>query len=141
MWKRKFQFQLDVSQRTKLIEILLIVGSIVAAFQISTNVIWFFMFFVLFAILYYIFLIQKENDVSPLLSLLSCVVSASFVGIVIFNMASSLISTYLMDITYGFVPSVVFLGVVLGIYYVFFTLVIYGALRPSNQSTTEHHEH
>ena len=141
MWKTKFQnlsakfqFQLGVRQRTKLIEILLIVGSIVAAFKIPTRMVWLFMFFALFAILYYI-LIQKENDFSPLLSLSSLLVSASFVGIVIFNMASSLISTYLKDIviTFRFVLGAI-LGFVLCIYYVFFTYVIYRALRPPNQS-------
>ena len=78
----KIQFQLDVSQRTKLIEILLIVGSIVAAFKIPTSMIWVFMLFVLFSVLYYILLIQKEKDFSSLLSFISAFVSASFVGIV-----------------------------------------------------------
>ena len=137
MWKTKFQFQLDISQRTKLIEILLIVGSIVAAFKIPTSMIWLFMLFVLFSILYYILLIQKEKDFSSLLSLISAFVSASFVGIVIYNFAISLISTYLKDfvITFGFALGVVFgvvLGVLIIIYYIFFTFIIYKALRPSN---------
>lgn len=136
MWKTKFQFQLDISQRTKLIEILLIVGSIVAAFKIPTKMLWLFMLFVLLSILYYI-LIQKEKDFSNLLDVTSIFVSASFVGIVIYNFAISLISM-LEDfvITSGFAPGVVVLGVVLGvlisIYYVFFTFIIYKALRPSN---------
>lgn len=136
MWKTKFQFQLDISQRTKLIEILLIVGSIVAAFKIPTKMLWLFMLFVLLSILYYI-LIQKEKDFSNLLDVTSIFVSASFVGIVIYNFAISLISM-LEDfvITFGFAPGVVVLGVVLGvlisIYYVFFTFIIYKALRPSN---------
>jgi hypothetical protein len=136
MWKTKFQFQLDISQRTKLIEILLIVGSIVAAFKIPTKMLWLFMLFVLLSILYYI-LIQKEKDFSKLLDVTSIFVSASFVGIVIYNFAISLISM-LEDfvITFGFAPGVVVLGVVLGvlisIYYVFFTFIIYKALRPSN---------
>ena len=49
------KFQLDTSQRTKLIEILLIVGSIVAAFKMPTKMIWLFMlfFFMFHSVLHY----------------------------------------------------------------------------------------
>ena len=128
------KIQLDIDQRTKLIEILLIVGSIIVAFKIPTSMIWLFMFFVLFSIVYYILNLQEEKG--PIMGTLSVAISASFVGIIIYNFAVSLISTYLKDfiITFGVVSGVV-LGIVLGVisisYYVVFTFIIYKALRPS----------
>ena len=86
------KFQLDTSQRTKLIEILLIVGSIVAAFKMPTKMIWLFMLFFLCSILYYIIIQKETGDTTPtpFLAVISIVISASFVGIIVFNFALSL---------------------------------------------------
>ena len=154
MRKTKFQFQLDVSQRTKLIEILLIVGSIVAAFyKIPPGWLLFFIVFVLLAIWYYIYIINiknekkrnnisNENNISLFFLITTFSLSACFVGIVTYIFAISL-KAYLKDVASWFGPGVV-CGVVSGlsiIYWFVFTYVIYKALGPSNQSTTEHHEH
>ncbi len=88
MFKLK-NFYLNVNQKMKLIEILLIVGSILAAFKIPSDMIWLFMIFILFSILYYIHIQQKKVGH---LELTSIFVSASFVGIITYNFAVSVIT-------------------------------------------------
>ena len=44
--KPTIDFQLDVKEKSKLIEILLIVGTLLAALQLPINLIWIFMLFV-----------------------------------------------------------------------------------------------
>jgi len=95
------KFQLDKSQKTKLIEILLIVGSIVAAFKIPASLIWIFMLFVLCSILYYI-VIQKEGENISFISIISAFISGSFVGIIIYNFAVSLMGMYPVEYRYIF---------------------------------------
>ena len=116
------KFQLDTSQRTKLIEILLIVGSIVAAFKMPTKMIWLFMLFSLCSILYYIIIQKETGDTTPtpFLAVISIVISASFVGIIVFNFALSL-----FEALSGFSLVIVALTI---IYYIVFTIIIYKAL-------------
>jgi len=116
------KFQLDTSQRTKLIEILLIVGSIVAAFKMPTKMIWLFMLFFLCSILYYIIIQKETGDTTPtpFLAVISIVISASFVGIIVFNFALSL-----FEALSGFSLVIVALTI---IYYIVFTIIIYKAL-------------
>jgi len=115
------KFQLDTSQRTKLIEILLIVGSIVAAFKMPTKMIWLFMLFFC-SILYYIIIQKETGDTTPtpFLAVISIVISASFVGIIVFNFALSL-----FEALSGFSLVIVALTI---IYYIVFTIIIYKAL-------------
>ena len=81
---------LSIAQKTKLIEILLIVGSIIAAFKLPINLIWMFILFVIFSILYYI-LIQNNLLKKGLLSrLISFLVASLFSGVLIYHFVISL---------------------------------------------------
>ena len=84
--------------------------------------IWLFMLFILCSILYYITIQKEEGDTTsnPFLAIISIVISASFVGIIIFNFALSLFEAHP-----EFSPAI---GVIICIYYVVFTIIIYKAL-------------
>ena len=114
------KIQLGIDQRTKLIEILLIVGSIIVAFKIPTSMIWLFMFFVLFSIVYYILNLQEEKG--PIMGTLSVAISAFFVGIISYNLGISLITG---NPEYALIYEVLTI-----IYYFLFTFIIYKALKP-----------
>ena len=90
---RNFQLP-NAGRRMQLIEILLIVGSIMAAFNKSPIIIALFMLFVLFSILYYIF-VQKEKENFSYIGITSTIVSSSFVVIIIYNLIDSLYRAYL----------------------------------------------
>ncbi len=86
------QFIFKKAQKIKLIEILLIVGSLIAAFKLPTNMVWVFMLFAICSIIYYIFIqtpIRKHSIMMPL----SACVSFTFVAIVTSHLIVSLIES------------------------------------------------
>lgn len=81
-------------------------------------------FYVVFlcSILYYIIIQKETGDTTPtpFLAVISIVISASFVGIIVFNFALSL-----FEALSGFSLVIVALTI---IYYIVFTIIIYKAL-------------
>jgi len=63
-------FQLDIKEKSKLIEILLIVGALLETLQLPKNLIWIFMLFVIFAIVYFIS-IQHHHKESIILNIIA----------------------------------------------------------------------
>ncbi len=127
----------EISQKTKLIEILLIVGSLIVAFKTpealyskyiglkDTAVTMIFIFFALFSITYYI-LIQKElNENSKrIINIASFFVAVSFSAIPSSILAISMVknmSSFSMALLSYFLVVVVYMG--------FFSTVIWAALR------------
>jgi hypothetical protein len=109
------KFNLDIEGQKKLIEILLIIGSIIVALKLPDSMIWIFMLFVLMAILYYI---TAKNNSKPD-RLLPLAVSCTFTGIVttilFMNVNTPIFLLYIKLIMFA-------------IYYVVFTLIIWVAL-------------
>ena len=83
---------LDKKSKGKLIEILLIVGSIVAAINLPANMVWIFMLFLLSSIIYYIFLQSPKKNTTSMY-FISIFISIMFISIIIFNLIISLIQT------------------------------------------------
>ncbi len=127
----------EISQKTKLIEILLIVGSLIVAFKTpealyskyiglkDTAVTMIFIFFALFSIMYYI-LIQKElnENTKKIINIISFFVAVSFSAIPSSILAISMvknISSFSMALLSYFLVVVVYLG--------FLTTVIWAALK------------
>ncbi|MDD5474841.1 MAG: hypothetical protein PHU34_11965 [Candidatus Methanoperedens sp.] len=127
----------EISQKTKLIEILLIVGSLIVAFKTpealyskyiglkDTAVTMIFIFFALFSITYYI-LVQKELNESSkrIINIASFFVAVSFSAIPSSILAISMvksISSFSMALLSYFLVVFVYLG--------FFSTVIWAALR------------
>jgi len=109
------KFNLDIEGQKKLIEILLIVGSILVALKLPDSMIWIFMLFVLMAILYYITAkkISKPDRLLPLA--VSCTFTGIVTGILFINVNTPISLLYIKMILFG-------------IYYVVFTLIIWAAL-------------
>lgn len=127
----------DINKKTKLIEILLIVGSLIVAFKTQeslyskyiglkdTAVTMIFIFFALFSITYYI-LIQKEitENTKKIINIASFFVAFSFSAIpssiLAISMVKNILSFSVALFSY-FVVVVVYLG--------FFTTIIWSALK------------
>jgi hypothetical protein len=109
------RFNLDTEGQKKLIELLIITGSILVALKLPDSMIWLFMLFLLMAIFYFI-TIKKDFKRNRLLPLF---VSCSFTGIVttilFMNMNIPFFFPYLKIIMFS-------------IYYVTFTIIIWVAL-------------
>ncbi len=127
----------EISQKTKLIEILLIVGSLIVAFKTpealyskyigmkDTAVTMIFIFFALFSIAYYI-LIQKEvnENTKRIINIASFFVAVSFSAIPSSILAISMVknmSSFSMALLSYFLVVIVYLGL--------FSTVIWAALR------------
>ena len=128
------EVQLNKRERKELIEILLIVASILTAFNISNmpegiiGLLTFFLtFFFFLSIAYYIFIHQKWGKITRLqfisMSIISIATSVSFVGTITIFFLISLLKIY--PEVRG--PVFIFLA---GIYYLVFTYLIYKALMP-----------
>lgn len=109
------RFNLDIEGQKKLIELLLIVGSILVALKLPDSMIWIFMIFVLTAI-YYFISIKKDSKPDRLLSL---IVSCTFSGIV-----TALLFMNINVPIFFLYPKIILFT----IYYVFFTIIIWIAL-------------
>ena len=109
------KFNLDTEGQLKLIEILLIVGSILVALKLPDSMIWIFMLFVLMAIFYYI-TIKKDSKPNRLIPFfVSCTFSGIVTTILFLNMNIPIFFLY---------PKIILFT----IYYVFFTIIIWIAL-------------
>ncbi len=127
----------EIGQKTKLIEILLIVGSLIVAFKTpealyskyiglkDTAVTMIFIFFALFSITYYI-LIQKEinETTKKIINLTSFFVAVSFSAIPSSMLAISMVKNIL-----SFSTALLSYFVVVLVYLGFFTTVIWAALK------------
>ena len=113
---------LDWKQKTKLIELLLLVGSILVALKSQPDTLsWIFMLFIFFSIVYYI-IIQKDTLKSNISNtIVPLIIAVSFSTILNVNLFISLsksvvsLSPTLMTFLYAF-------------YYLFLSFVIWAAL-------------
>ena len=113
-----YSFYLTPTQKIKLIEILLIVGAILAGFKLTDRLFYFFMLFVLVSIVYFIQIQGKiRNKIS--LFIFSGLISFSFVGIVSYNFFIALYNNTVND---GFT---IFLYLV---YFVLFSIILFFTL-------------
>ena len=111
---------LDDSRKEKLVEVLLVMGSILAAFTLPQSLIWMFMIFILMSILYLIFFKEPNMKGSNLFLVISAFVSFTFIGIVVYNFGVSLINSY---------PQFAYIYLILTIlYYVIFGAILTAAL-------------
>lgn len=120
--KNKFfqELYLDRKQKLKLVELLLIVGSLMTAFQLPTDLRWMFPIFALFSILYHISIESKKEQV---LSMSAVMISISFTGIITYNLGIGIWAlTPQIGILY------VSTALVIMAYYLFFAYLIYTAL-------------
>ncbi len=127
----------EISQKTKLIEILLIVGSLIVAFKTpealyskyiglkDTAVTMIFIFFALFSITYYI-LVQKEvNETTKrIINIASFFVAVSFSAI-----PSSILAISMVKNMSSFSMALLSYFLVVGVYLGLFSTVIWAALR------------
>ena len=117
---------LEKKQKTKLIELLLLVGSILVAFKSQPEALgWIFMFFIFSSIVYYIF-IQKDdfkpNIRNNLIPLMIAVTFSTILNANLFlSLGKSVVSLSLTFITFLYV-------VLYAVYYLFLSFVIWAAL-------------
>jgi hypothetical protein len=121
---------LDKDKKIKLIELLLIVGAILAAFNLPPQHILLFMLFVLFSIWYYIE-VQTGNETGLILTIIAAFVATSFVGIITYNIVICLI-----DSIYNVsnLISIIFVLIISIVYYLFFSYLIFIALTRNGKS-------
>lgn len=127
----------DIAQKTKLIEILLIVGSLIVAFKTpeslyskyigmkDTAVTMIFIFFALFSITYYI-LVQKEvnEKTKKIINIASFFVAISFSAI-----PSSILAISMVKSISSFSAALLSYFLVVVVYMGLFSTVIWAALR------------
>jgi hypothetical protein len=83
------KFKRDVNRRRRFVEILLLVGTITAAFNKSAYIFVPFIVFFLVSIIYYI-LIEDEKEHFTHIYIISIFISITFVGILLVNLVISL---------------------------------------------------
>ena len=114
-------------QKAKLIELLIIIGALIFTFKIPEEINWIFLIFIGFSVPYFI-IIQKEEDgikeYLELINFLSIIVSVSFSSILAYSMAVA--GTNNISILSLKIGS---FGVTYIIYGLFFTVVIWSALK------------
>ncbi len=118
---------LDKKGKEKLIEILLIIGSILAAFgypEFPVDLVWIFMLFLLMSISYYIFL-QSPKKNPKLMLFISAFISLMFSSIIVYNIATSLILSNKLNLNPGLIMVIAVVSV---IYYLIFSFLITAAL-------------
>lgn len=115
------KIKLNDSQRLHFLEILLIVGSILAAFKLPATMSWLFWIFVFCSLLYYVVLHETPKPKTKSSQLIPGLISASFAAVVVYNFGVSLIQAFSM------IPLLSYS--IIGAYYVLLWLVIYLALR------------
>ena len=94
-------------QKLKFIEILLIVGAIISAFQLPLEMIWIFMLFVLFSLLYYIYL-QREDKSIRVFNFFAVFVATYFSGIFTYLFSVSLLTVTIQYFPYTMVIPIVY---------------------------------
>jgi len=119
--KLTIDFQLDIKEKSKLIEILLIVGALLVALQLPKILIWIFMLFVIFAIVYFIS-IQHHHKESIILNIIAFFTSLCFSGIVAYLLAFSV--GMASENRYGIFPQIVAL-----VYILTLTAILTNALK------------
>ena len=124
-------------QKAKLIELLIIIGALIFAFKIPEEINWIFLIFIGFSVPYFI-IIQKEEEEDgikehvELINFLSIIVSVSFSSILAYSMAVA--GTNNISILSLKIGS---FGVTYIIYGLFFTVVIWSALRVKIKKKTD----
>lgn len=115
---------LTTEQKKKLIEILLLVGAILAAFNLPAGMIWIFMLFAIFSVIYYILLsngkIQKPEFKSAGY-IFSIIIATAFAGVVTYTLAINAVKG---SPKYGIL--MLFMAAV---YYIAFAYCIHKALK------------
>lgn len=127
----------DIAQKTKLIEILLIVGSLIVAFKNpeslyskyigmkDTAVTMIFIFFALFSITYYILVQNEVNEkTKKIINITSFFVAVSFSAI-----PSSILAISMVKNISSFSTALLSYFLVVVVYLAFFSTVIWAALR------------
>jgi hypothetical protein len=121
--KCEFLPVLDDSRKEKLIEILLITGSILTALNLPSEMIFIFTLFLFMSILYYISFRDKRIKNSIYIQAISAVVSYSFIGVLASIFGISLIRSS---------PQLADMSIIITIaYYVFFGALLTTVLSKS----------
>lgn len=110
-------FGLDDKYKSRLIEILLIIGGILGAFQLGAIMLPFFIIFLISSVLYYIS-IHSQNGKKRFYWSSSTFVSLTFSGVV-----SSILGTALVEFYGTYIAYIISI-----IYYGFFAFILYLAL-------------
>ena len=117
-------FTLNERDKSSLIEILLIVGTLLSALSLPLNLIWIFVFFIICAILYFIFLKSKERD-DILINWMALFSSLFFSGIISYELGFGL------ALVFG--SKYLILAQIMAIvYYLFLSFVLFKALGMNN---------
>ena len=117
------------AQKIRLIELLLLIGTLLAAFNLVKDWIWMYLVFALFSIIYFI-IIQKPNrskGQKDAISAISLIVAVFFSGILtgtLFISIPKAILPYFIVWYYVIAIILLFLS-----YYIVFTLILWTALK------------
>lgn len=106
-------------QKLKFVEILLIVGSILSAFNLPLEMVWVFMLFILFSLLYYVYLQRNDKNVKTF-NYFAIFVSGYFSGVYTY-----LFSVSLLTVTIHYYPYTVSIPI---LYYSVLTWTFYKVL-------------
>jgi len=120
----------EYEQKAKLIELLIIIGTLIFAFKIPEELNFPFLIFLSFSILYFIVIQKKEDAIQEYvtqINVLAVIVSASFSGILAYSMGVA--GTNNISILSLKIGSFVVMYVV---YSLFFTAIIWSALSAKN---------
>lgn len=116
-------------QKIQLVELLLLVGTLSATFNLMKEWIWFYMLFALTSIVYFIVIqkLNRGNKEKTITSWLSFFIAVLFSGLISGNLFISLpkpvLSTSLL-LSYSIVLYIMF-----ALYYIVFMLLIWAALK------------
>ncbi len=111
---------LDKDQKLKLIELLLIIGTLSATFNLAKDWIWLYMLFALTSIIYFI-IIQKDFQNKIFIYIIAIFISTIFSGIITGNLFVTIVKD-------PHVPPFIYL-ILFIIYYIVFSVIIFLALK------------
>ncbi len=124
---KKFpKFKLGQDQKMKLIELLLIIGSILSMFTIPKELIYIFMLFLIFCIFLYVLSNSKKlRDKDKVLNIFNFLIAITFSGLIVQALISSVLSNLKISVT--LIYSVVLILTVT--YYLGLVFIIYKGLE------------
>ena len=106
-------------QKLKFIEILLIVGAILSAFNLPIEMVWIFMLFILVSLLYYLYLQREDKNIRTFNMF------AEFVALFFSGIFTYLFGVSVMTVTINYYPYTISIPI---IYYIALTWVFYKVL-------------
>lgn len=121
---------LEDNQKLPLIELLLVIGSLLAGFNLEKSWIWMYPLFALFSILYFIIIqkpIQNENQKHAIL-FVSFIIAVFFSGLLTGNIFLSIPKAQNLSPCLGWLYAILIL-LVFWLYFIFLTLILLVALK------------